>query len=74
MWKPFQDDRDVYFAVAGSGEDSKAFGRMGAEEQAGNRSSCINENIFEHLHEITLNNKMSSDCSVRWQHMAAYGS
>jgi hypothetical protein len=51
MWKPFQDDRDVYFAVAGSGEDSKAFGRMGAEEQAGNRSSCINENIFEHLHE-----------------------
>lgn len=28
------DDRDVYFAVVGSGEDSKAFGRMGAEEQA----------------------------------------
>eukprot|EP00435_Cladocopium_sp_Y103_P067843 s910_g30.t1 len=28
------DDRDVFFAVAGSGEDSKAFGRMGAEEQA----------------------------------------
>ena len=60
MWKPFQDDRDVYIAVAGSGEDSKAFGRMGAEEQAGNRSSCINENIFEHP-QITLNDNMSSD-------------
>ena len=62
FWDFAQDERDVYFAVAGAPVDSKAFGRMGAEDQAERHHPRFK---MIHLYQAVLNPKWTTPMTTR---------